>query len=194
MCRNTCPGYGIPSTNVTCASGTCTLSCQGDTYDVDGDPSNGCEAQYTGGAHTQETAFTLPPLSCAEINASTTPVHTIFSDGRAHASPPVDGFNPATGAAPQWWWVHAYGSLPDPLPPCSNNLDVSLAVTGSTGNCYQLTVQTSKGTWTEQTRNGVAHIDESNAYNDNTPVYFIVEKTCGTSVTEAASYTITYHL
>lgn len=188
-CGHVCPGYGQSNNNVTCNNGnTCTFSCRGDNYDVDGDPANGCEAQYTFGNHTQGTATPLDDMDCDDPNR-VTPSRTIYSDARTHESPAISAFNLASGAAPQWWVINATGGT------CNTDLDVTLNVTGGTGNCYKLSVKTDRATYTAQTSNGVAHITQGNgAYSDDTPVYFGVEKTCHTATGEAASYTITYHL
>ncbi len=192
-CGHVCPGYGLTSADATCFNETCSLTCKGDNYDVDGDPSNGCEQTYTGGGHTKDenVAISLGNMSsCA--SSAVTPASTIYSDARIHTNPQVLAFNVATGAAPQWWVVNATG---DGF--CGNDLDVTLNMTGATGNCYKLTVLANDGvkTWTAQTSGGVAHIHEdAGAYASGTQVFFKVEKTCSSSVREAASYTITYHL
>ena len=190
-CGHVCPGYGLPTADATCNGGnTCGLTCKGDNYDVDGDPENGCEASYTGEAHTRETAFPLGNVSCSNTD-SVTPARTIYSDDRAHTSPTVPEFNTVTGAAPQWWVINATGGSG-----CDNDLDVKLTMTSGSGNCYRLTVQAGSRTpWTEQTVGGVAHVQQgAGSYADGDVISFTVEKTCAASVREAASYTIAYHL
>ncbi|MFN8661024.1 MAG: hypothetical protein U0075_03985 [Thermomicrobiales bacterium] len=183
-----CSGQSTTSDAV-CQGSTCTITCRGDNYDVDSNPANGCERQYTDGAHTQGTAFPLGSVGNCDSNAET-PVRTIYSDARVHANPSVPAFNIATGAAPQWWVVNAPGGVL-----CQNDLDVTLNMTSGTGNCYRLMVQTNQVTLTAQTSGGVAHIQHGiGAYISGTPVFFMVEKICGTNVREAASYTIMYHL
>ena len=193
-CGATCPGLGKPNANVTCQNGgTCTFSCQGDAYDVDGDPGNGCEQVLTGaGNHTSGTAkFASPATQDCFDSSSGGFSGTIASDARAHANPNVPGFDAATGSAPQFWKVTATGGSI-----CQNGLDVLITMTGATSNCYGLTVTTDQGSHAAVVVNGAARINpgDTGIYSDDSTILFKVEKTCGTSVREVADYTVSYHL
>ena len=187
-CGNVCPGYQTANSNVTCQNGTtCAFSCQGDSYDVDGNEANGCEALYTSGAHTQETATRLPEQDCT--GSGVTPSRTLFSDQRTHENLQVAAFNTAKGAAPQWWVIKGTGGF------CNNDLNVTLNLSTGSGHCYKLTVKAGINAWTAQTVNGVANITRNApAYQDDTDIFFGVEKTCDASTREAATYTIAYAL
>ena len=189
-CGKVCPGLQTPNSNVTCQSGaTCTFSCQGDAYDVDGNPANGCEQVYTFGNHTPATATSLGSMTCDDNPLRQTVTRSIFSDARTHQNPTVPDFDSATGAAPQWWVVDATGG------PCTNDLDVKLTISGGTGDCYKLTVKTDKHVFTEPTSGGVAHITAgAGSYSSDSQVFFGVEKTCDTKVREAPTYTLNFHL
>ena len=194
-CGATCPGLGKPNANVTCQNGgTCTFSCQGDAYDVDNNPGNGCEQVLTGAAnHTSGTAkFASPATQDCFDSSSGGFSGTIASDARAHANPNVPGFDAATGSAPQFWKVTATGGSI-----CQNGLDVLITMTGATSNCYGLTVTTDKpATFAAPVVNGTARINpgDTGIYSDDSTILFKVEKTCGTSVREVADYTVSYHL
>ena len=178
---------------MTCQNGgTCTFSCQGDAYDVDNNPGNGCEQVLTGaGNHTSGTAkFASPATQDCFDSSSGGFSGTIASDARAHANPAVPGFDAATGSAPQFWKVTATGGA------CQNGLDVLITMTGATSNCYGLTVTTDKGSHAAVVVNGSARINpgDTGIYSDDSTILFKVEKTCGTSVREVADYTVSYHL
>jgi hypothetical protein len=191
-CSHVCPGYQQPNDNVTCLSGTCTFSCQGEHYDVNGDPSDGCEtADSSTGNHTQATAVSQGDVSCAD-----TPLQIISgmlpSDARAHESPAIVGFDVVSGSAPDWWSVHATGGLT-----CTNDIVATLQMTGSAQPaCYHLTIITDQATYGAQTDgSGTATISHTGGqYSDDSTILFEVSKTCGTNVIEAPTYTISYHL
>jgi hypothetical protein len=177
-----------PNTNVTCNQGTCTFSCQGENYDLDGDPSTGCEtADSPTGNHVQSSAVSLGNQSCADTPLSFS--GTILSDARTHALPAIVGFDTTTGSAPDWYVIHATGGL------CQDDLSVALTITEGTPTCYHLRVITNKGQFDAQVgNNGMATITQSDAYSDGTDIHFQISKTCGTTVLEKASYSAQFHL
>jgi len=190
-CSHVCPGYQQPNDNVTCQNNGCTFSCQGEHYDVNGDPSDGCEtADSATGNHTQATAAAQGDVTCSDAPL---PVisGTLPSDARVHEAPAVVGFDVASGSAPDWYSINATGGL------CQNDIVATLQMTGSSHpDCYHLTAITNNATYGAQTNgSGTATINQTNGqYSDGTTVLFEVSKTCGTTVTEAPTYTITYHL
>ena len=191
-CGTICPGYQQPNDNVTCQGGTCTFSCQGESYDVDGDPSNGCEVQSSLTMnHTPATALPLGAVSCFD-NPPQSVNGVLPSDARVHANPAIAGFNVSTGSAPHWYVVHALGGST-----CINDLSATLAIIGSAAQtCYELRVIAGGNTFIAQTTgSGMATITQGpGAYHAGDDIAFGIAKICGTSVTEAPSYTLTFHL
>jgi hypothetical protein len=188
----TCAGFQTSNSNVTCnQNGTCAFSCQGEHYDLDGDPSTGCEAaDAVTDNHTKSNATSLGDQDC--FNTSNGAFSgTIYSDGRVHESPAIDGFDATTGSAPDWFVVHATGGAV-----CQDDLNVTITVSSGTPECYKLSVLTNKNTFSTQVdSNGSATITAgSSSYSDGTDIYFQVEKTCGTTVQEAAAYSVQFHL
>jgi hypothetical protein len=193
-CGTVCPGYMQTKDNITCQSGgTCTFSCQGESYDVDNAAVNGCEVTDSPtGNHTMSTAVNLGSLPCDDGFAITGASGTIPSDKRVHEDPAVVGFDAASGSAPDWFKVTGTGGLT-----CTNDVVLTLTISGSASPaCYQLTVITDRTTYSQQTdATGVAKITHANdQYTDNTVITFEVHKTCGTSVIEDVSYAITGNL
>src|SRR5262249_47892880 len=114
------------------------------------------------------------------------------SDARAHTNPTVTGFNVLEGSAPDEYFVNATGG-----PFCLDDLGLTLQVSGSSNpTCYKLSVIPNKGTDVCQTGSTrtCTITQGSGAYTDGSMIYIVVEKTCGTNVTENVAYTVTGHL
>jgi hypothetical protein len=187
-CGNVCPGTGS-TTNVACQNGTCTLSCKGENYDVNGNPADGCEQESTFTAHTSATASNLGTHSCTDSVGGGFS-GTFLSDARGHEGPDIPGFDPSVGAAPHWFVAFGSGGLF-----CQNDPALSLTMTGGTSGCYEMSIITDKGTHNATVIDGAASIVlPASSYNDGTNIYFLVKKTCGTNAREAAAYSATYHL
>lgn len=191
-CGNVCPGYQQPNDNVTCLGGqTCTFSCQGENYDVDGDPSNGCEvADDPIGNHTQGTAYYLGAPSNCDPGTPYTANGVLPSDTRVHENTAIIGFDTSTGSAPDWLYV-----TPTTSTFCQNDVNVTLQMNGSAHpTCYKLTAIAGLNTYSAQTdATGAATIAHSSGqYPDDGSVYFKIEKTCDTTVVEAPTYTLSY--
>lgn len=195
QCANVCPGIGQPNDNVTCdASQQCTFSCQGETYDVNHNPADGCEdTDSPTGNHTQATATASGSISDCDGTGTTVSLSgTLYSDDRVHEQPAVSGFDVQSGSAPDWLSVIGVGSSF-----CQNDLVLTFTVTGSANpSCYAFTVVTDKAHYTCQPSSaGTCSFSYFNGqFSDNSIIYFGVSKTCGTNITEAAGYTITGHL
>jgi hypothetical protein len=196
-CGKSCPGLSQPFDNVSCQNGsTCTFSCQGEHYDVDGNPGNGCEVQDSPlGNHTQKTALDLGSKPCTDgssnpnIAQPTIDPH-IVSDARVHESPAVDGFDATTGATQDWYHLYETGGA------CYDDIDINLVVTGSKSpTCYKLTIITNKKTFSASADGtGLANVNAgSGSYSDNSDIWIVVEKTCGTNVSEDVLYSVTGH-
>jgi hypothetical protein len=183
-----------PNDNVTCdSSQSCTFSCQGENYDVNADPSDGCEvADSPTGNHTQATAKDEGMITDCDTGSNTDINFTgiLPSDATVHANPSVAGFDPATGSAPDFLKALGVGNVF-----CQNDLVVFLAVTGSTApSCYKLTVVSDKFTYSCTTDStGACSINHLNGqFSDNTEVYFEVSRTCSTPH-ETAHYALSGH-
>jgi len=177
---------------VTCnANEQCTFSCQGENYDVNNNPNDGCEqVANPQGNHVQSSAQDEGQVStCGGTFLFS---GTLLSDSRMHENPLVAGFDTASGSAPNWYKILAVGH-----PLCDDELSVTLTITGGTPTCYQLRVMTDKNNYSAAvSSNGTASINPigGGVYDDNTDISFEVLKTCSTSVQEAISYTISGQL
>jgi hypothetical protein len=195
-CGNTCPGIGATADNVGCQNAmTCVFSCQGENYDVDLDPSNGCEvADAPTGNHTQSAAASQGNVSdCDGGNNNEFSFNGMLpSDERVH-NPGITGFDPNTGSAPDWTSVYGVGHTF-----CQNDLVVWLQVSNTNNpTCYHFHAVTDKYTY-DCDADGTGSCSFQNngggQFSDNTTIYFAVWKTCGLNVTEAATYNIHGHL
>lgn len=199
MCGNTCPGLGLSNNDVSCvdpAAKKCGMTCRGENYDVDNNPSNGCERNHpTPPGHTQTIAAAAyrGSKSCSDGASTDSFSATLLSDTRVHTNPPVDSFSATVGSAPDFWRVYADGGL------CVNDLDVTITTVGgsSANKCYRLTVITNNGPRSvDVSGSGSANISSgSGSYSDDTDIYFKIEKICAAGTPqEAVTYTIRYHL
>ncbi|MFT3839509.1 MAG: hypothetical protein QM723_21175 [Myxococcaceae bacterium] len=192
MCGNVCPGFMQVSDNVTCDTNQqCTFGCQGENYDVNNNPANGCEATDSPtGNHTSANASNGGSCSICDAMCSLMLSGTLLSDKVVHANPAITGFDTASGSAPDFITVLAQGASF-----CTDEIIVTFTVTGSSmPNCYKLNAITDKGTYNCQTGgNGTCTMSQASAMSDDTNVVFKVEKTCATTVTESVSYTIAGH-
>ena len=190
--QTSCPGTGAPYGNAALSGGVCTFSCQGEHYDVNGTPTDGCEvADNPVGNHVQSSAANQGTLSaCGSPTGTVTGM--IPSDKQVHTNPAFTGFDATTGSAPDWYVVQGASGFT-----CQNTLFAKLTIAGSRmPSCYKLTAITDLHTYTAQANStGTATIDYSttnNQFTTNANIYFQVSKTCGTNVVEAPTYTLTY--
>jgi hypothetical protein len=188
-CGNACPGRGLPTANAACSGGACSFSCVGENYDVDNNPSNGCEQLDSPlNNHDLAHATSLGSHDCNDSTISWNGV--ITSDSRTH-SPAVPGFNGAVGAAPDFAVINATGGL------CINDLAFTLTMSGGGATtCYMLTVTTSSRVLTcSTTGSGTCGVSfGSGAYPDSSTISFKVEKTCSSSIRERVTYTVQGHI
>lgn len=185
-----CPGIGGPDAAVSCSRGDCTFACIGRSFDVDGNPDNGCERRDTDQAgYSRASAFSLASPPCDDNVGGNFSGH-IMSDARAH--PDLQAFDKRVGTAPEYWKVRGTGGTS-----CRN--DLAAVITTSDGSpqvCYRLTVESSAGSRSvDVSGQGTAQITAgSGFYSDNAYIYFVVEKICGTTVREDVAYTVTFTL
>lgn len=192
MCGKACPGLNQPADNVACNNMACSFSCQGENYNVDKNQANGCEKTDSPlGNHVQGAAVDIGTLPCDDTLSVLNMMGRIESDAEVHANPAINGFNAVTGSAPDYFHVFASGGV------CQNDLNASLQVNGSgSPACYQLTAITSNGNYVCKTNGaGACPISKgAGSYGDMTDIWFVIEKTCDTNVTEQVTYTVTGHL
>jgi len=174
---------------------TCTFSCQGENYDVDGNPGDGCEvADSPQGNHTGSTPASAGPFSDCDGGMSVTLFSgTLPSDQRVHENPAVVGFDPISGSAPDWVSITPTTSVF-----CQSDIVATLNVMGSAfPGCYKLTVITDKVMYSCQTdvMSGSCTINHTGGgqFSDGTSVLFEISKTCSTAQTESVGYDVVGH-
>jgi hypothetical protein len=193
------PAVGCQSSKKTVEP--CNGQCSGETYDVDGDPSNGCEVTDSGG-HVITAATDHGSQSCDDgVAVNITGV--IPSDHRLH--PSTTGFDGFAGAAPDFHKIHATGGHWTPLG-CWNDVQLTFSVTSSNPSCYMMAVSTTAWPslfhWSCTPSAGATSCQVNDpqvglhySYDDNSDIYVGVVKTCSTAtLTEDMSYTISGHL
>lgn len=166
------------------------ITCSGENYDVNGDPSDGCERLHSGSNHSNTTAISLGSLSCSDslrMGLS----NQIFSDSRTH-SPMPTGFSGVVGSAPDYYSVRATGGQF-----CLNDGAFEFKTSGGgTTDCYRFTVTTDRtsvsvllnGQGSGSFRKG------STFYGNNSTVYIKIEKTCSLPTQEAVTYSVSFNL
>jgi hypothetical protein len=197
-CGHACPGAGLSNDNVSCLNGACTFSCVGENYDVDNNALNGCEVLHPGTSHTTASAFPLGSWPCNDGSLANFGLQ-LESDQRAHVPTPA-AFNGTVGDSPDVWSVLATGSGG-----CYNDYGITFTTSGGSAAapCYQLVFQTNKKTVTlTTTGSGMATTSDNCSvfspscdYDNNTTIYFTVQKTCSVAaVQESVNYTVSFHL
>lgn len=196
-CGNVCPGLDASFANATCTeeAGTpqCAFSCQGEHYDVNQDASDGCEkVDAPIQNHATTTATNLGSVSCHDDSSAQNLSGIMPSDDRVHENPGVIGFNPATGAAPDYWTIVGSGGT------CDDDLNLTLTVTGSSkATCYMLNATASSGenyNCAITTGTSCSISNGSGSYSDGDTIDWWVSRTCSAATPESVSYTITGHL
>lgn len=198
-CDNACPGLDASADNVTCNADdggayACGFSCQGEHYDVDEDPTDGCEvADAPVQNHTVATAISLGSVSCHDDSSAQNLNGLLPNDDRVHEGPSITGFASGSGSAPDYWTIVGSGGT------CDDDLNLTLTVTGSTmPTCYTLTATTSSGHGPYNCSVGASGScsisNGSGSYSDGDTIVWYVTRTCSAATPEKASYTITGHL
>jgi hypothetical protein len=197
-CGNVCPGYQQPNDNVTCdATQTCTFSCQGENYDVNNDPADGCEvADSPQGNHTEGTAATITGSFSECDSGVSVPLFsgTLPSDVSVHQNPSVVGFDTTSGSAPDWISI-----TPTTGTFCLADIVASLSVTGSVfPTCYKLTIiSNSKGLMyscqTDASGSCSISHDTGGQFVDGESVLFEISKTCTATQDESVAYEVDGH-
>jgi hypothetical protein len=194
-CQNAtdCPGSGKPNDSVTCTGSKCTFSCQGENYDVNADPTDGCEIVDAPLAnHKQDQGIKVGSFSCTDGSSAQNIEGKLPSDARAHEGPAIEGFVTASGSAPDYFIIHASGGV------CTNDVNLDLQMTNATqSGCYRLTVNTDKNGGQTCSVDATGHCGITNgsgSYGDGSDITVIVEKTCSSASNDNPTYKITGHL
>jgi hypothetical protein len=201
-----CPYENAPGVSaVACEDAGCSITCNGENYDVNGTLSDGCEVAGTipasnGGPlpplddHSQNNAAYVGAFPCDDGSSGQNLTGTVPSDARTH-SPAVDGLVTTTGAAPQFFRIYGEGGTF-----CEDDANLTITMNAPTSqmNCYVMTLITDKQTQTCTTSGGTCSISNgSGSYTDGSNLYVSVTKdaSCLAGTTnDDAAFTITGHL
>ncbi len=192
-----CPGYGYSNSNVGCNINVCSFSCRGDNYDVNNDPSDGCETPDDAlpGHIPGSPAGDRGTKPCDDAASMDVLSGKVISDSRTHSSPAIPGFVGSVGSAPDYWEVTGTGGTF-----CVNDFAFTFTTSGG-GNtaCYQFLVESDRYSdfvilTGSQTGSLAAGSITSPAYGSNTSIQITVQKICSVATQEAVSYLISYHL
>jgi hypothetical protein len=205
-----CP-YGT-ATNVeavACVDGGCVITCNGENYDVNGTPADGCEVAAicpsSAGTqlcpidhHTSQNAASLGSFGCTDSSSAQNLTGTIPSDAREHV-PAIDGFDSLTGSAPEYFTIQGTGGIG-----CEDDANFDLQMNAPTAQltCYVLHLLTDKnnGGQTCQT-DSTGHCSISNSigsYSDGSDIVVWITKappsqSC-TGLPDDGTFAITGHL
>lgn len=190
-CGMACPGNSQASANVACTTNGCTFSCRGEEYDVDNSAANGCEVvDPTGNNHTASTAAPGGSYDCYD-SSTISLTGLVPSDTRVHENPAINGFDPVSGSAVDYFSINASGGNF-----CVNDVNLTLTTTGTGATpCFQFDVVTNKGAWSCTLASaGSCNITQgSGSYSGGTTVSVKVTRTCSAAPSKTP-YTITGHL
>jgi hypothetical protein len=163
------------------------FTCPDDQYDVNADPSDGCEVTDDATNHTQATAFDLGPVDECDSKVGWTAYSgTIVSDARKHLPSGTLGLL----GKPQWAKAtHQYELT------CANDPTLKLAINGGSGT-YQVTLYRGDGSVDSCTPAQIGANAETAdiscaKQSSGEVVYFKIEKVSGPP--EVAFYTLRYH-
>jgi hypothetical protein len=202
---------------VACSNGACVITCDANHYDVNGDPSDGCEvadacAVQTGSTtinpacgpsssdpiddHTQANAAFVGSFPCDDGSSQQHIAAIIPSDDRPH-NPMADNFDVVTGSAPDYFKISATGGTF-----CQDdaNLDIQMSAPVAHKGCYQLHLLTDKNGGQSCTTDSNGHCSITNgsgSYSDGSTIYVWVLKSPSCTAAQFpddAPYVITGHL
>ena len=195
-CGNVCPGQTNTS-DALCTNATCSMTCQGENYDVDKNPANGCEKAHPGTYHSIGGAYYAGSQDCGDGLNGTISGY-IYSDARTH-NPSIQSFNKTVGSAPDVYQVYATGSGG-----CYNNYGYTVTTTGGAAgtSCYRFTFDTDtitstvtmSGSDSKSASDDCSVVDLTCDYSNGSYIYITMEKICSLPVQEAVHYSIGFHL
>jgi hypothetical protein len=192
-----CPGLSQHD-NVGCTSSKCTLSCQGEFYDINADPADGCEyLSQPSDKHTEPKAIDLGSFDCNDSDSAQNLTGTLPSDKRVHENPSIDGFDSNTGSAPFWYTLLGTGSGV-----CQNDANFDLQMNAvKAPSCYRMTLITDKSGTQVCNTDSSGHCSISNSsgsYGNGDQIYLWVERAnnagCTPITNDEAGYHISGHL
>jgi hypothetical protein len=192
-CGHACPGAGQATAVVGCSAPNCTFACVGESYDVNNDPTDGCEVtDVPTGNHAQATATDLGSKPCDDGSSNPGIAGSMPSDQRTHQDPAVPAIDTTTHAAPDWYVIHASGGTL-----CQDDINFTFTVTGSSQPvCYLMKVTTNVSTYSCQaSTSGTCSIAPGmSSYGDGSDVYVVISKTCAGAPYEHPTYAVTGHM
>jgi hypothetical protein len=209
-----CPfGSAHGVAGVACTNHTCVITCATESYDVNGDPHDGCEVDdvcassqgnqvCASGAdpqddHTQPLAANAGSYPCTDSSSAQNMQGVVPSDARGPHQPPTDGFDPTTGAAPDYFSILGTGGA---LCQDDANLELQMNAPAKQQGCYELHLLTDKNGGQMCTTDLTGHCSITNgsgSYSDNSTLWVWVQKTASCTAAQFpddAPYTITGHL
>jgi hypothetical protein len=193
-CGNACAGAGTVGADVACVDPkkkSCSFTCEGERYDVNNNPADGCEQLHETVGHRVAAATSLGSQDCFDSTVRTFSAH-LDSDSRVHANPAVTAFDATVGSAPDVYSVVGSGGS------CFNNYSVTLTTSGGGAvACYRVTLKTDLTTNSVTTTgNGTVNMNDQTfgLYSDGATLFFTVDKTCSLPVQESIQYSVTFHL
>jgi hypothetical protein len=144
MCGAACPGVDNAGTLRTCTNSTCSFSCKGEYYDLNGDMMDGCEAEDLPiqDSSLLAVSIVLPDVNnggtgampCNDATNPCTKTARIYSDTRKHENAPT---NRPLGRE-DWFKVTANGAG------SPNNVGACLGITNfPTDNQYEICISNS---------------------------------------------------
>ena len=208
-CYVTAEGTQTVTASVGTAKGTASVTgvparlvCPGERYDVDNDGQDCDEIQSFQGHTAARHAKSLGAKPCYDGAFDSSFQGTMLSDSRQHLYPGVEGFDYDVGSAPAWRSLQAIGGQ------CANDIKLTVQTTGGgSQKCYRVSMNFSHGLgqFGEPAFYKIYRLDVAGnetktltrgpgSYDDNTTLYFEIEKICPASVREKVSYTVNYHL
>ena len=196
---------------VSCASGACAITCNGDNYDVNGVVSDGCEVAdicpSNNGTqfcpiddHTTSTATSLGSYDADDSDSTQDITGLVPSDARVHSPQPA-GFDVTSGGAPDYFTILGTGSCGSELI-CENDANFTIQMSAPTAQtaCYVMHLITDKSgdrSCPTGTDGSCSITNQSGSYSDGSTITIYVEKadTCtAAGFPDDAKYEITGHL
>lgn len=193
-----CPGYGLVTSETSCTSRVCDLTCRAEYYDVNRDPSDGCEApdDFPPGHYPGNPTGDRGSKPCEDGASGDAMYGKIVSDARVHKNPDVFGYVPSVGAAPDYWFVTGTGGAF-----CANDIAFTFTTTGGNPGtpCYYFLVETDKySDGVILSGSQIASLSYGGvftpAYTSGSRITISVQKICSTMTLESVTYLIQYHL
>jgi hypothetical protein len=181
---------------VACTNKACVLTCDATDYDVDGDPTNGCEVPDPTDDHVQASAVDLGSAGCNDGSSAQNLFGTLASDHAAHNPEPA-GFDSVTGSAPDYFKIKGTGGL------CTDdaNFELQMQLPAKQMGCYELHLLTDKNNGGQSCQTDLSgHCSITNgtaSYSDNSELFLWVVKlpTCtADKFPDDGAYNITGHL